>query len=163
MAEVHTTVDAVTVKETSVGDLFLVATPDGKFGTLNRDIAEAAKKLLKKAVVIQSSEKDSGRINPYTKKPYPPDLYVNAIEAEGEQMTFDAEPSSNGGGRSPEENLRIMRQSGAKVAVQLLSFFPPAEQTPETLLALSDHLVEYFVNGRLDAGDPVLADDDIPF
>jgi len=46
-----------------------------------------------------------------------------------------------------ERELRIMRQTAAKVAVQLLEYVEPGERNFKTMIVLADRLVGYFMRG----------------
>lgn len=56
-------------------------------------------------------------------------------------------PAPQQRGNDPEREERIMRQSGAKVAVELIGFFPEDQRTLNNLVLISESLVKYFTAG----------------
>lgn len=57
-------------------------------------------------------------------------------------------PPTTTASSSDEKDLRIHRQTAAKVGAQLLAYFPPEQQTLTTFNAVVDELVDFFQNGR---------------
>lgn len=132
-------INAVNVKPTSKADIYEIACDDNnEYATFDVNIARAARALIGQTVNMEYVEKQKGQyVNLYCEG-------VSAVNGFQQQPEFTQAPANTA---SPDRELRIMRQTAAKVGVLLLPFLPDHEQTPTGLLAIADYLVDYFVEG----------------
>lgn len=152
MSSVTATVEDVLVKETASGKTVYIVKAGGmELSTLSRELAQDAKDSKGDEVQLEYTEKQNGRYtNRYLERIRPP-------ESDG----FTKVQASIAGA---DKELRIMRQTAAKVATAQLVYFPATEQTQATLQQLTEMWVSYFVNGWPEGeGEAPPPDDGIPF
>lgn len=192
----------VQARTTSRGDIYDIQGDDNlSYATFDKGVALTAQSLAGAGaplVNLTYNEKQKGQYtNRYAEKveqaqaqtslvapggplgiAYAPDYRSAPTATMVPQQTFQTIPHAP---QETDKDLRIMRQTATKVAVQLLPYLPEHERTPLGLLTMSDYLVDYYVGGvpvapggfaaapsgiASDPGAelrPPLTDNDIPF
>lgn len=161
----------VTSGSTSRGDIFRVQTTDGEYSTFNGALANQARQLIGREVMLRFTEKQVEKNGQWFTNRYYEGAEPTGNMAQGPsgptQVTF--EPPQ----RDSDKDLKIMRQTATKVAVLLLAYLPEDEQTPTALLDAADFLLAYYQHGQR-RNEPVASepsfydpiphgDEDIPF
>lgn len=125
-----------------------------KASTKKPELIQQCTALLGQTVKVRIGEQPSTNINPNTGQPYV-NRYLNEVAVAAPGETSSSTPQAQAQGQAQQQQassdsvreLRIMRQTAAKVVGEMYASLPPEQQTPQGMVAAAEVWMAYFVYG----------------